>query len=121
MGTGIGPEALEAALKAGAEARRAELELEVVTSSASAHGPEAAAEAVRIPSAPREVLTPLFEKPDGWSKVLAQLPPDAQVTIVATEGNFVRVRTGDGVPGYVSRSAPLAALAATGRSPGGLY
>lgn len=94
MGSDIGREALEAALEAGAEARRATQE-------------SVAADAMRNLSPPKEVLTPLFERPDGWSKVLAQLPQDAQMTLVETEGNFIRVRSGENVVGYVARSAPL--------------
>jgi heat shock protein HtpX len=55
-------------------------------------------------------LTPLYEKPDGWSRVLTQLRDSAAVTPIATEGAFVRINTADGQAGYVSRSAPLAAL-----------
>ena len=55
-------------------------------------------------------LTPLYEKPDGWSRVLTQLPDSASVTPIATEGAFIRILTAEGQAGYVSRSAPLAAL-----------
>jgi heat shock protein HtpX len=55
-------------------------------------------------------LTPLYEKPDGWSRVLAQLRESAAVMPIAIEGAFVRITTAEGQAGYVSRSAPLAAL-----------
>ena len=110
MGSGIGHEALEAALEADAKARRPEPELEPVDGSAVE--PEVPDEAPPTLFRPRKVLTPLYEKPDGWSTVLAQLPQDAQLTVIGTEGNFIRVRTGEHVLGYVARSAPLAALAA---------
>jgi heat shock protein HtpX len=55
-------------------------------------------------------LTPLYEQPDGWSRVLAQLPESAVVIPVAIEGHFIRVTTAEHQAGYVSRSAPLAAL-----------
>jgi Zn-dependent protease with chaperone function len=53
--------------------------------------------------APR--ITPVYEKPDGWSKVLCQLPEHAQVTVCGTEGNFLKVITGSRVVGYISQSA----------------
>jgi SH3-like domain-containing protein len=55
-------------------------------------------------------LTPVYEQPDGWSRVLAQLPESAVVILMATEGHFVKVTTAEGHTGYVSRSAPLGAL-----------
>ena len=55
-------------------------------------------------------LTPLYEQPDGWSRVLAQLPEGAFLVPGATEGNFIRVTTAENQVGYVSRSAPLTAL-----------
>ena len=110
MGSGIGREALEAALQAGADAREAALELEPDDSPADQ--PDAPVEAVGSDPSPGQILIPVYEKPDGWSRVLAQLPHHAQVTIVGTDGNFIRVRTGDNVLGYVARSAPIAALRA---------
>jgi heat shock protein HtpX len=117
MGSGIGREALEAAMKAGLEARQAEPEPEPISVSATATEAPAEPERIPVPWPEKEVLTPLYERPDGWSKVLAKLPADAQITIVDTEGNFVRVRTGERVLGYVSRTAPLAALAALRAAP----
>lgn len=55
-------------------------------------------------------LTPLYEQPDGWSRVLAELPESAVVIPIATEGHFIRVTTAEHQAGYVSRSAPLTAL-----------
>jgi Zn-dependent protease with chaperone function len=55
-------------------------------------------------------LIPLYEQPDGWSRVLAQLPESAVVIPIATEGHFIRVTTAEHPAGYVSRSAPLTAL-----------
>ena len=54
--------------------------------------------------------TPLYERPDGWSPILAHLPHDAVLRSVVTEGNFIRVTTGDNTVGYVARGAALAAL-----------
>jgi len=53
--------------------------------------------------APR--ITPVYEKPDGWSQVLCQLPEHAAVTICGTEGSFLKVTTADRVIGYISQSA----------------
>jgi heat shock protein HtpX len=49
--------------------------------------------------------TPLYEKADGWSNVLGNLPDRAVVTLCGTEGHFLRVTTTDGVVGYISQSA----------------
>jgi hypothetical protein len=57
-------------------------------------------------------LTPLYEQPDGWSRVIARLAPDASVTTVGRQGEFVRVLTHDNVTGYVTRSARLLAVQA---------
>jgi heat shock protein HtpX len=57
-------------------------------------------------------ITPLYEQPDGLSRVLAQLPHDAVLTSAMKEGNFIRVTTGNNTVGYVARWAPLAALKA---------
>jgi len=65
---------------------------------------------VQAVAAAGHALTPLYERPDGWSRVLAQLPESAVVIPIATEGHFIRVTTAEHQAGYVSRSAPLAAL-----------
>jgi heat shock protein HtpX len=82
MGSGIDGQALEAAVAAGAALRDAEAEPEPFE--VPAPEPD---DAVR-PDPPKDVLIPLYERPDGWSRVLAQLPQDAQVTLVGTEGPF---------------------------------
>jgi hypothetical protein len=51
------------------------------------------------------ISTPVYEKPDGWSKVLCQLPEHAAVTVCGTEGSFLKVTTANRVIGYISRSA----------------
>ena len=50
-------------------------------------------------------FTPVYEKPDGWSKVLCHLPEHAAVTVCGREGNFLKVTTADHVVGYISQSA----------------
>ena len=55
-------------------------------------------------------LTPLYEQPDGLSRILARLPRDADLTSATKDGDFVRVTMGNNTVGYVARWAPLAAL-----------
>jgi heat shock protein HtpX len=52
-----------------------------------------------------EPLTAVYERPDGWSRVLTHLPKDAEVRVVGNEGHFVRVMTKDNVSGYIGESA----------------
>jgi hypothetical protein len=56
-------------------------------------------------------LTPLYESPDGLSRIVARLPPNIALTSATMRGNFIEVMTRDGTTGYVARSANLAALA----------
>jgi heat shock protein HtpX len=44
---------------------------------------------------------PLYEKPDGWSTVLRELPLDALLSFGPTEGGFVQVTTADNIVGYI--------------------
>ena len=129
MGSGIAPSAIKAARDAGArvhasaeelaEARRMNDEetTEPTSPNREASGRLGDSPDEGVPSdipAPLSVdahaLIPLYEGPDGWSRVLAQLPVGAVIVPMATEGNFVRVTTPEGQSGYVSRTAPLAAL-----------
>lgn len=50
-------------------------------------------------------FTPVYEKPDGWSQILCQLPENVEVTVLETEGDFLKVTTADQVVGYISQSA----------------
>ncbi len=107
MGSGISPSALEAAIEAAAATRRVEPE-------ADTPAPPLADVPARpgLPSTSQEAppvhgLTPLYESADGWSRVLAQLPSDAAVTVTGAEANFIRVTTADNLSGYVSRLSPL--------------
>jgi heat shock protein HtpX len=129
MGSGIAPSAIKAARDAGArvrasadeiaEARRMNDEETIEPTSPNreasgglgdSSGEGVPSDVSASPSADAHVLIPLYERPDGWSRVLAQLPVGAVIIPMATEGNFVRVTTADNQTGYVSRSAPLAAL-----------
>jgi heat shock protein HtpX len=55
-------------------------------------------------------LTPMYELPDGWSRIVARLPRDVAIKSATREGNFIRVTTGDNTVGYVPQSAQLIAL-----------
>jgi heat shock protein HtpX len=61
----------------------------------------------------RPNVTPVYEKPDGWSKVLCQLPKHAVVTVCGIEGNFLKVTTADRVVGYIAQSARGHVIATT--------
>ena len=58
-------------------------------------------------------LMVLYERPDGWSRVVAQLQGDMPLTRVNKNehGNFVEVRAPDGLTGYVSVLAAKHVLA----------
>jgi heat shock protein HtpX len=49
--------------------------------------------------------TSVYEKPDGWSPVLCQLPEHAVITVLGTEGNFLKVTTADSIVGYIAQSS----------------
>lgn len=115
MGNGIAPEAMQAARDAGVSLQSTESRAEEfhalapppleMQSTAAADQP--------VPSScepPEPAPIPLYEQPDGWSRVLARLPADTVVRPIAAEGHFVRVITAEDQTGYVSRSAPLPAV-----------
>jgi heat shock protein HtpX len=122
MGSGIPQASLEAAMEAGRQMRTA-------VSMTLEHRPESvgADPAVEgatceerhpplVPAATDQRVSatiPLYEQPDGWSKVLAELDENAALTPVGKEGNFIRVLTTDNIRGYVSSSARLSALRRT--------
>ena len=66
------------------------------------------------PSRPRARTFPVYEQPDGWSKVLAELDENAEVMPLSTVGEFVRVITADNIRGYVSATASLSGLRGAG-------
>jgi heat shock protein HtpX len=123
MGNGIAPSAIQAARDAGArvhasvqensDTTRADNE-ETTESAGDTLGDHSSDDAARLPRAPSSgethALIPLYERPDGWSRVLAELPENAVVVAMGTEGQFIRVMTAEHQAGYVSRSARLAAL-----------
>jgi heat shock protein HtpX len=56
----------------------------------------------------REHEAPLYEKPDGWSRVVERLEQGAVLTARDRENGFLRVSTGDGVVGYLGKDQRLA-------------
>jgi heat shock protein HtpX len=91
--------ALEAASEAGSKSRQTESDNPV------ADPPRSSVDDAPDPSFVAEPLTVLYERPDGWSRVLTHLPKDAEVRVVGSEGHFVRVITKDNVSGYIGESA----------------
>jgi heat shock protein HtpX len=129
MGSGITPGDLQRARQAGADAAAARLEIErrqeqaeqlrtAADSSADSPGagvelePEHEAEAVGVPVKKAAAGIPLYEQPDGWSRVLMRLAPDAALRATGRHGEFIRVVTGDNVSGYVSANAGVRLVAA---------
>jgi heat shock protein HtpX len=115
MGSGIAPEDLQGAEEAGvtaAQTASTSIDVEVET------GVFEPRDDSRQDDPAGDSLTPLYEQPDGWSRVLQRLPTDAVVTPVGKEGAFIRVLTNDGVTGFVSSLAPLAVVKAWSISSG---
>jgi heat shock protein HtpX len=131
MGNGIAPSTLQAARDAGARVQSTKSGLDEVhapvpgpqsdepasftqttePAATSDDGFSRSAPVTMPPAADADyALTPLYEQPDGWSRVLALLPESAVVIPIATAGHFIRVTTAEHQAGYVSRSAPLTAL-----------
>src|SRR5439155_7110920 len=52
-------------------------------------------------------FTRLYDRADARSHVLALLPEEAAINLEGIEGDFARVTTESGLPGYVLRSAPI--------------
>ena len=108
MGGGIDESALQAAAEEGAKAGRLAIARarEVQNARESARKPGIHVRGWNEPErAIPSISTPVYEKPDGWSKVLCQLPEDAAVTVCGTEGKFLKVTTANRVVGYISESA----------------
>jgi heat shock protein HtpX len=108
MGVGIDESALQAAAAEGATAGRLAIARAMEVQAASESGRKRGIH-VREWNQPeraiRAISIPVYEKPDGWSKVLCQLPEAATVTVCGTEGKFLKVTTANRVVGYISESA----------------
>jgi len=118
MGSGLNPNTVATAMEAGAAFRvqaaadAAAAMRRRTRSGRAADGvegtPPPAGSAVESQPPDRTGQTPIYEHPDGWSRVVAWLPRDAPVTSLReVNGNFVRVETPEGPAGWVARSAPL--------------
>jgi hypothetical protein len=57
--------------------------------------------------------TSMYEKPDGWSPVLCELPENAVVAVLGTEGNFLKVTTAERIVGYIAQSRRSHVIATT--------
>jgi heat shock protein HtpX len=122
MGSGIPKAALDAAIEAGRQMRHtASMNVESASGAdsseqgtvSSGERPMLGAIRPEAPAderAPRPRTIPLYERPDGWSKVLAELDESAALTPLGEDGSFVHVVTADNIRGYVSSSAPLSTL-----------
>lgn len=100
MGPGIDESLLRAAADEGATAGRLAAAAPKPKRPTPAPAPERKAPSAEMPSS-----IPLYEKPDGWSTVLCQLPEHAAVMISGREGNFLRVTTANRLVGYISESS----------------
>ena len=124
MGSGIAPAALRAAQEAGEKIREAEPDEEAVVKlggrkvdfvrvttddGLASSAFQSTLLTMQTAATPNHALTPLYEQPDGWSRVLAHLPEGTVVTLTATDGHFIRVTTAGHEVGYVP-SARLTAL-----------
>jgi heat shock protein HtpX len=65
-----------------------------------------------------EAGTTLYEKPDAISPAIAQLEEGALITVLETEGDFLRVLTADDSFGYISRFTGMTEVHLDGRSSG---
>jgi heat shock protein HtpX len=125
MGQGIPAAVLDQAIEAGKafQAAAAVLPIDAGAAAAPAQAadvkigrptpPDPLAEFLPEKPPPPRVPTrtfPVYEQPDGWSKVVAELDEDAVVTPIGTVGEFVRIVTEDNIRGYVSATAGLTAL-----------
>ena len=54
-----------------------------------------------------DAVTKLYESPDGWSRLVGELPRGSVVTLDASDGGFARVTTDVGLRGYVGRRTPV--------------
>jgi heat shock protein HtpX len=123
MGSGISPADLRRAEAAGAEAAakiasvsaavKATVAEQMSAMSAMSAG-EQSADTRQIDERPPKPAgtTPLYEQPDGWSRVLEQLSPGADVRPIRRQGDFIRVLANGGLTGYVASSARLPAIVA---------
>jgi hypothetical protein len=131
MGSGIAPSVLRDAEGAGARYRSGGTVATTVKTDQVAVGqPETDELAVakgalsdeprRPPAGFRlsEAGTTLYEKPDATSPAMAQLEEGALITVLETEGDYLRVLTADDSFGYIARFTGMTEVHLDGRSSG---
>ncbi len=131
MAGGISPSVLREAAEAGAKFIPADTAAIVVatprweeralaneaTESAAAAPPD---EPRRPPAGFRlsQAGATMYEKPDATSPAMAQLEEGALITVLETEGDFLRVLTADDSFGYIARFTGMTEVYLDGRSSG---
>ncbi len=131
MGSGIAPSVLRDAEEAGARYRsvgtgattvetdqvaagQPDTDESAAAKDAQSDGPRRAPAGFRL----SEAGTALYEKPDATSPAIAQLDEGALITVLETEGDFLRVLTPDDSFGYISRVTGMTEVHLDGRSSG---
>ena len=117
MGGGIAPSALREATEAGAEFARthaSDVAARPVYREAAPPTDEGGAPPLAERSAAAFRLTgagaKLYERPNMGSRQLTELPSGSMITVLETEGDFLRVITAQDEFGYVVRSASMTPL-----------
>ena len=102
MGSGIAPSAIQAARDAGARFESRESELKKVQAPSPDSPRDDTASSAQTPDLSGfDGFTRLYDQPADGSRLLALLTEDTVVCLEGREGDFVRVRTEDGMEGYV--------------------
>jgi uncharacterized protein (DUF362 family) len=106
MGNGISGSALREAREAGAEAGLLAVATKLLSFDLAVAKDLLSFDPQLVPAsqASHRAATSLYEKPDGWSKVLCELPEGAVVTVCGVEDNFLKVMTTDHIVGYISQA-----------------
>ena len=114
MGGSIAPSALGEAAKAGAEFARANARIVVpgpvrreAATPTDEPGRSTNVAQTRIAFRLASAGATLYERPDLASRQLGQLPGGSLITVLETEGDFLRVITGQDEFGYVARTASM--------------
>jgi hypothetical protein len=107
MGNGIPPEAIEAAREAGSRFRAATGSPSTDVSARPDTGPRddigANASYLRLAHGP----VPLLERPEAAARMREQLAAGTSLALLAVEGEYLRVQTGDGARGYIGKDTPV--------------
>lgn len=107
MGSGIPPEAVEAAREAGTRFRAAIGSPPTDVSAEHDGGPRGDVGAntsyLRLAHGP----VPLLERPEAAARTHAQLAAGTPLALLAVEGDYLRVQTTDGATGYIVRDTAV--------------